>query len=127
MQRIEKFMNEEEVPDWASSLKAPHLTPLQPEMPATFEGAKFQWSKSDDDNAFVLGPVDLSFPLGKLSIISGDTGSGKTALLTALLGGTLPYRRDDLISLSHRNGLYRWARSLRQVRTSRCVLLPKSM
>ncbi|KAJ9111103.1 hypothetical protein QFC19_001302 [Naganishia cerealis] len=35
---------------------------------------------------FELGPMDFIFPHGKLSVISGPTGSGKSALLHALLG-----------------------------------------
>lgn len=40
---------------------------------------------------FMLGPLSISFPLGKLSLVTGTNGSGKTALLSALLGG--PYKR----------------------------------
>nr|XP_018259698.1 ATP-binding cassette transporter [Kwoniella dejecticola CBS 10117]OBR81856.1 ATP-binding cassette transporter [Kwoniella dejecticola CBS 10117] len=35
---------------------------------------------------FTLSDLNVSFPIGKLSIITGPTGSGKTAVLTALLG-----------------------------------------
>ena len=35
---------------------------------------------------FQLSNLSVHFPLGKLSIITGPTGSGKTAMLTALLG-----------------------------------------
>lgn len=38
------------------------------------------------DNQFYLRNLDVSFPVGELSIVCGPTGSGKTALLMALLG-----------------------------------------
>jgi ABC-type cobalamin/Fe3+-siderophores transport system ATPase subunit len=39
---------------------------------------------------FELGPLDITFPKGKLTLVSGATGSGKSALLAALLGGQSP-------------------------------------
>lgn len=35
---------------------------------------------------FMLSDHNINFPIGRLSVITGPTGSGKTALLTALLG-----------------------------------------
>ena len=35
---------------------------------------------------FQLTDLNVDFPTGKLSVVSGPTGSGKTAILTALLG-----------------------------------------
>jgi len=52
--------------------------------------ATFTWSaETDADDVadrFSLRNVNLDFPLGELSIISGRTGSGKSLLLSALLG-----------------------------------------
>ncbi|KAK6910984.1 hypothetical protein I203_105019 [Kwoniella mangroviensis CBS 8507] len=39
-----------------------------------------------DTEPFVLGELDLSFPVGGLSIIAGPVGSGKTTLILGLLG-----------------------------------------
>ncbi|WWC71269.1 uncharacterized protein I206_105222 [Kwoniella pini CBS 10737] len=39
-----------------------------------------------DAKPFALGELDLSFPLGGLSIIAGPVGSGKTTLILGLLG-----------------------------------------
>ncbi|KAF4592006.1 ABC transporter, transmembrane domain, type 1 [Ophiocordyceps camponoti-floridani] len=39
-----------------------------------------------DEDRFVLRDVDLTFPAGELSVISGKTGSGKSLLLNALIG-----------------------------------------
>lgn len=60
-----------------------------------FENAAFQWyslSKgSKYTGGFKLGPLNLSFPLKEFSLVTGATGSGKSALLAALLGGKLAY------------------------------------
>lgn len=87
MQRIEDFLNEEEVPEWASSLTAPYRN--KPFEDVGFSAATFEWpSGSISQGAqFVLGPLEVTFPKGKLSLVSGATGSGKSALLSALLGG----------------------------------------
>jgi ABC-type multidrug transport system fused ATPase/permease subunit len=42
--------------------------------------------KGDDDDRFVLRDITLDFPNGALSVISGPTGSGKSLLLSAILG-----------------------------------------
>ncbi|XP_044719937.1 ABC transporter domain-containing protein [Hirsutella rhossiliensis] len=39
-----------------------------------------------DEDRFILSNVNLSFPAGELSVISGKTGTGKSLLLSALLG-----------------------------------------
>lgn len=113
MQRIEAFLKEDEVPEWASSLKRknnegkplastssqpPPLErrisdPAKDEMRVEFEKAIFTWSvvpRGRQQSPFKLGPLDLSFPIGNLSLVSGATGSGKTALLLSLLGGKFP-------------------------------------
>lgn len=102
MQRIEAFLKENEVPIWACSLgrevPAPSTSTTsssasstREECPVGFENATFEWqsskSKEEGTSRFQLGPLDLTLPQGKLTIISGATGSGKSALLHALLGG----------------------------------------
>jgi hypothetical protein len=113
MQRIETFLKEDEVPDWATSLKRKPTDrkPLPP-LPSTssrpsqlgrgkgkgkddetmvgFENGIFTWNvitRGRLHTPFKLGPLNLNFPTGELSLISGATGSGKTALLLSLLGG----------------------------------------
>ncbi|XP_006460356.1 hypothetical protein AGABI2DRAFT_203369 [Agaricus bisporus var. bisporus H97] len=89
MQRIEAFLSEDEVPDWASTLSCSSSN-----TPATTEGlgfhqAIFQWDGNPEDfssSRFQLGPLDLTFPSRGLTLVRGPTGSGKTALLSALLG-----------------------------------------
>lgn len=109
MQRIEAFLKEAEVPEWATSMKRksaegkplPALPstssqPAQPnrgkgkDMLIGFENGIFAWSTIQGESQhtpFKLGPLNLDFPTGELSLISGATGSGKTALLLSLLGG----------------------------------------
>jgi ABC-type transport system involved in cytochrome bd biosynthesis fused ATPase/permease subunit len=90
MQRIAKFLDEEEVPDWASTLTS---SKKQSSGILGFSGsAKFQWQSDagGTGSRFELGPLDVIFPDGKLSLVVGPTGSGKSALLSALLGGTAP-------------------------------------
>jgi ABC-type transport system involved in cytochrome bd biosynthesis fused ATPase/permease subunit len=114
MQRIEAYLAEEEIPAWASSLKAaenPGHFPESDSRRVGFEGATFEWHRRAENAAtpatsgaatlhgFQLTNLDISFPTGKLTLVSGRTGSGKTALLNALLGGTPEYLNGSSIPL----------------------------
>lgn len=90
MQRIEAFLSEGEVPDWASTLGRDLSYNSQPTEAIGFSEATFEWEEPQEDlspSRFRLGPLDFMFPTGKLTLVSGPTGSGKTALLSALMGG----------------------------------------
>jgi ABC-type transport system involved in cytochrome bd biosynthesis fused ATPase/permease subunit len=96
MQRIEAFLQEDEVDDWACSLSAPvEPRPDDNNHSASvgFSKAVFRWpgmpSVDSTSPKFELGPFDMNFVPGALTIISGATASGKSALLAALLGGSL--------------------------------------
>ncbi|KAI1761798.1 P-loop containing nucleoside triphosphate hydrolase protein [Hypoxylon sp. FL1150] len=55
----------------------------------TFENASIAWpsdNQEEDPDRFVLRDINITFPKGELSIISGKTGSGKSLLLAAILG-----------------------------------------
>ncbi|KIO19698.1 hypothetical protein M407DRAFT_82489 [Tulasnella calospora MUT 4182] len=112
MRRIETFLAEDEVEDWVTSLKRDtpqvELSAQSSTLPCKvgFESATFQWyaetAKADSTPptsetssatiatdpapAFRLQDISINFPLGKLSLITGATGSGKTSILNALLG-----------------------------------------
>ncbi|KAF8832014.1 hypothetical protein HHX47_DHR1001186 [Lentinula edodes] len=88
MQRIERYLAEEEVPAWVSAFSVATASELNPEV--GFSEAIFEWQPKkgpDIPDGFRLGPLDFTFPIGKVSLISGATGSGKSAILAALLGG----------------------------------------
>jgi len=89
MQRIETFLNETDVPEWASTLSA--SGPQNKDSEIGFNAATFEWPSlpkaSSSPARFELGPLDIKFPRGKVTIVTGATGSGKSALLGALLGG----------------------------------------
>ena len=94
MQRIEAFLNEEEVPEWASTLSESAVEPANNEdedREIGFADASFEWKEASSDDIaparFHLGPLNVVFPPGNLTIVSGATGSGKSGLLAALLGG----------------------------------------
>lgn len=96
MQRIEVFLQEGEVPDWAGSLSTPRDSMRAREegpQDIGFTDASFNWpnnsSGDETPSRFQLGPLTVLFPSAKLSIISGPTGSGKSALLAAILGGKI--------------------------------------
>lgn len=75
-----------------------------------FENASFAWNSASAKD-FKLKEVNVAFKPGKLNVIIGPTGSGKTSLLMALLGemeltsgkvflpGIIP--RDDLVVDPH--------------------------
>jgi ABC-type multidrug transport system fused ATPase/permease subunit len=50
------------------------------------EGSETTAVESTPEPVFQLTDLNVNFPTGKLSVVSGPTGSGKTAILTALLG-----------------------------------------
>ncbi|KAL8825332.1 MAG: hypothetical protein Q9191_004481 [Dirinaria sp. TL-2023a] len=60
---------------------------IRPAPEITLEDASIAWP-SDDTNTdrFALRKVNVRFPKHKLSVISGQTGSGKSLLLAAIIG-----------------------------------------
>ncbi|KAG0356750.1 hypothetical protein BGZ54_000613 [Gamsiella multidivaricata] len=117
--RVDAFLNEDEIWRYSSNgqenvtagclPQSPMAAPqqLQPTGAIGFTNATFRWhTKSSasvpgipaapgfntSTGAFILKDITLNFPVGKLSLVCGATGSGKTSLLMALL------REMDLIS-----------------------------
>ncbi|RKP04476.1 ABC transporter type 1, transmembrane domain-containing protein, partial [Thamnocephalis sphaerospora] len=106
--RIEIFLAEEEARrlERGQTADSPSAGPSGKEDALGFEHAQFRWTHAmnvSDDGQLVLCPdtvrrssisggftlsnLNVLFPIGKLSVIAGPTGSGKTSLLMALLGG----------------------------------------
>ncbi|RDB29359.1 ATP-dependent bile acid permease [Hypsizygus marmoreus] len=108
MQRIEAFLDENEVPDWASTLTTSEADNYKGEI--GFSSASFEWPslpKSSPSSArFTLGPLDIQFPKGKLTLVSGATGSGKSALLASLLGEMHCTSGQVIISKTHHRIAY---------------------
>ncbi|KAB8233152.1 putative ABC bile acid transporter [Aspergillus alliaceus] len=93
LERVDKFLNEEETQKY-SQLEESNTTAQPPRI--ALDKATLSWGnskeqykddpRSDTTDAFRLINIDVSFRTGKLNIITGPTGSGKTSLLMALLG-----------------------------------------
>jgi ABC-type multidrug transport system fused ATPase/permease subunit len=87
--RVEEFLNEEETEKY-EQLCHDNLDEDGKQM-IGFKNATFSWGGKEAEGeeistAFRLMDVDIKFEIGKLNIIAGPTGSGKTSLLMALLG-----------------------------------------
>ena len=88
--RIEEYLNEEETEKYQQLryAKSDHLE----EPRIGLSNATLTWGSSDPRNtsgnaeAFRLINMDVEFQIGKLNVIAGPTGSGKSSLLMALLG-----------------------------------------
>jgi ABC-type multidrug transport system fused ATPase/permease subunit len=78
IKRIEQYLNSPEVE-----------TNLKDSDEVTFDNASIAWPSDEDiDEAerFVLRNINVTFPKGELSVISGKTGTGKSLMLAAILG-----------------------------------------
>ncbi|KAJ5727734.1 P-loop containing nucleoside triphosphate hydrolase protein [Penicillium malachiteum] len=76
-------------------LRAPELQRTvdpSPTSSVSFRDASVAWpsdeAKKPDDSSrrFILQDISLEFPVGELSVIHGETGSGKSLLLAAIIG-----------------------------------------
>lgn len=87
--RVEEFLNEEETEKY-DQLRNDNVDDNGEKM-IGFKNATFSWggkeqSTEEISSAFRLMDLNIKFEIGKLNIIAGPTGSGKTSLLMALLG-----------------------------------------
>lgn len=78
MQRIENFLNSDETEKYTQLTVDPKGKRL------AFENATITWD--NEDNTFTLRDLNIEFKKGKLNVIIGPTGSGKTSILMGLLG-----------------------------------------
>lgn len=93
LDRVDRYLNEEETEKYDqlredSTSDQPTRIGLQ-KATLTWGTAKPKPGTSgsaDGTDAFRLINMDVEFPIGRLSIIAGATGSGKTSMLMALLG-----------------------------------------
>ena len=79
MRRIENYLN---LPDVVSVEDDKATT-------VSFESASVAWPAAEVtplDERFILRDVSVDFPRGALSLISGKTGTGKSLMLSAILG-----------------------------------------
>ena len=87
--RVDEFLNEDETEKFVQLSKEPRYENGQ--MIIGFDKATFTWGGKnipDDKQAqmFRMINLDIRFQIGRLNIVAGSTGSGKTSLLMALLG-----------------------------------------
>ena len=87
VERIEQFLKEPET----SKYKQLENTPRTADSPHIgFQKASYSWISSDANtdhkNDFKLRDLDIDFKVGKLNVVVGPTGAGKSSLLLALLG-----------------------------------------
>jgi ABC-type multidrug transport system fused ATPase/permease subunit len=87
--RIEEFLSEEETEKF-EQLGTDNIDENGNKV-IGFRNATFIWGSKttvadDGSMAFRLLDLDIDFKLGKLNVITGPTGSGKTSILMALLG-----------------------------------------
>ena len=86
--RVEEFLNEDETEKYEQLAKEKGK-PADPII--GFDRATLTWGGKDTQDAngqraFRMIDMDVRFLVGRLNIIAGPTGSGKTSLLMALLG-----------------------------------------
>lgn len=85
---IEAFVSAKRI---ESYLLAPEISGNTTDSPSiSFEDASIAWpsdeEKVDGDERYVLRNINASFPDKELSVITGNTGSGKSLLLASILG-----------------------------------------
>ncbi|KAJ3148342.1 hypothetical protein HDU86_007451 [Geranomyces michiganensis] len=104
VRRIEAFLREEDLERYKPGQKAHALAAAAAQTPVGFSGsAAFSWDAKPDKTkksagstsaantnpipaSFALSNLDIAFPQGKLSLICGVTGHGKSSIILALLG-----------------------------------------
>ncbi|KAI1391546.1 P-loop containing nucleoside triphosphate hydrolase protein [Hypoxylon trugodes] len=87
--RVEEFLNEDETEKYEQL--GPDNVDENGKKVIGFRDATFIWGgkdavAADGTMAFRLIDINVDFKIGKLNIIAGPTGSGKTSMLMALLG-----------------------------------------
>lgn len=88
--RVEAFLNEEETEKYLQLKKSrqasPHETRIGLQDATLGWGSVSHTTANQSSDTFRLINMSVDFEIGKLNVIAGPTGSGKTSLLLALLG-----------------------------------------
>lgn len=99
LQRIKKFLDEPEVQKEFTTVPESNTFGFEKaQLCYTFDANSFNSAATETDlllsdtgapeeKGFTLRNMDVTFPINALSIVMGPTGSGKSSLLLALLGG----------------------------------------
>ena len=99
LKRIQDYLDSPEV-----------STTSKPSHEVSFKNASIAWPSDEslgEEDRFILRNVNVTFPQGELSVISGKTGTGKSLMLSAILGevdvleGTLHVPRAPSLSERH--------------------------
>lgn len=100
LDRVAAFLAEEDTLKYEHS-KRKMTIPNAPKI--GFVDGTFTWAsqrdiQTDPDNsAFQVRDLNVTFPVGELSLVIGATGSGKTSILMALLGEMTPLKGDAFL------------------------------
>lgn len=78
LDRVQDFLNENDTKKYDQLTIDPNGNRF------AFENSTISWDKDNQD--FKLKDLNIEFKTGKLNVVIGPTGSGKTSLLMALLG-----------------------------------------
>ncbi|QHS74704.1 bile acid-transporting ATPase YBT1 [Saccharomyces paradoxus] len=78
LDRVQDFLNENDTKKYDQLTVDPNGKRF------AFENSTISWDKDNQD--FKLKDLNIEFKTGKLNVVIGPTGSGKTSLLMALLG-----------------------------------------
>jgi ABC-type multidrug transport system fused ATPase/permease subunit len=82
---LDAFISLRRISDYLSAPEKGVIT--QPGDQVVFENATITWPADEiNDETFRLSNINIEFPKGELSVISGRTGSGKSLLLSSILG-----------------------------------------
>ena len=87
--RVEEFLREDETEKYLQLKQSKQASPHETRI--ALEHATLTWGSTSDtpkvsSNSFRLIDMDINFAIGKLNVIVGPTGCGKSSLLMALLG-----------------------------------------